>query len=348
MERVAIPDIELPFPSQLNLLVEVVQEHTVAWAMRHRLVRHESAIRRFRAAHFGWLTARAYPTAGYEDLAIIADWSAWLFMFDDQLDDGRLGKDPQRLKPLLDGLLHVLDAPSDVTPGTPIAESLFELWLRMIPRTTAAWHQRFRRDVAGYFAAYLWEASNRALGTVPELEAFIARRRDAGGVRTAFDLIDLAEHLHLPPEVYEQPDIQRLTDLANDVVCWVNDIVSFSKEHARGEVNNLVIIMQQTQRGSFQEAADRVAGMISDEIGEFIDREQHLPSFAPALDQRIETYLAGLRAWMRGNLDWARESRRYSDVEQTQPGEEVSYLEPILAPSRRAWTPGRRQAFRRN
>ena len=58
-------------------------------------------------------------------------------------------------------------------------------------------------------------------------------------------------------------------------------------------------------------AVGKAARMHDDEARRFVRLEGRLPSFGGALDARLERYVASLRARMRGNLDWARESGRY-------------------------------------
>ncbi len=54
----------------------------------------DSARERFEQADFGAFVGMVYPTADSENLDLVADWFVWLFLVDDQLDDGHLGRSP--------------------------------------------------------------------------------------------------------------------------------------------------------------------------------------------------------------------------------------------------------------
>lgn len=328
MERLVLPTLYYPFPPALNPQVEVVQAQTLAWVLRFRLVQRAAAYRRFCASRYGWLAARAYPLAGLEELQIVSDWNTWLFLLDDQCDEGGIGKQPARLRALFAGLLAVLqEAPYPAQDG-PLASSLSDLWQRMSARATLAWKARFRRDAQEYFDACLWEATNRARRVTPTVKDYIAMRPLTGGLITDVDLIDLTEHIDLPAAVRESALVQRLTQMANNVVCWSNDLISLSKEMRRSDVHNLVLAIQQERGCALQAAVDAAARLHDDEVRGFLELERHLPCYGAPIDQELGRYIAVLRAWMRGNLDWAADSGRYQPREASSAP--AAYLEPIL------------------
>jgi hypothetical protein len=43
----------------------------------------------------------------------------------------------------------------------------------------------------------------------------------------------------------------------------------------------------------------------------------------------VAPYLAGMRSWMRGNLDWSASTRRYRDAVRNY-GDPAEYLETVL------------------
>ena len=328
MERLVLPTLYYPFPPALNPQVDMAQAQTQAWALRFRLVQQEAAYRRFCASKFGWLAARAYPLAGREALQIVSDWNAWLFLLDDQCDEGGIGTQPDRLRVLFAGLLAVLQEQPRAAQDGPLASSLRDLWQRMSARGTLAWKARFLRDAQDYFDACLWEAANRASGVTPTVQDYIAMRPLTGGLITDVDLIDLTEHIDLPAEVRASALVQRLTQMANNVVCWSNDLISLAKEMRRRDVHNLVLAIRQERGCSLQEAVDWAARLHDDEVRGFLELERHLPAYGAPIDQELQRYLAVLRAWMRGNLDWAADSGRYQPRDASSPP--AAYLEPIL------------------
>lgn len=315
MDFITQPTLFCPFPAAINPHADAVQDHTTAWARRLGLVRDEQALTRFRAARFGRLAARAYPNAALPELEIVSDWNVWLFMLDDQCDEGGIGKTPGALARLFASLMAVLRTPPGAQPSSPLAAGLHDLWSRMAPRSTADWQARFIQDADDYFQACLWEATNRQDGRVPSVADYIAWRPLTGGLITDVDLIDLTEHIVLPAPVRQHTILRRMTEMANNVVCWSNDIISLEKERQRGDVHNLVIAVRHEQDCGWQEAVDRVAALHDEQVRGFLALERLVPRWEPEVDAGVRTYLGVLRSWMRGNLDWAYETGRYSQGE---------------------------------
>ena len=86
------------------------------------------------------------------------------------------------------------------------------------------------------------QALDRATGVIPDLESYIALRRDTSGCKPCWALIECkffplasahrlilmkrlcldAENLDIPDEVMEHPLICNLGEAANDLVTWSN------------------------------------------------------------------------------------------------------------------------------
>jgi 5-epi-alpha-selinene synthase len=301
--------------------------------MQHRLLQRAAAIRRFHASRFAWLAARVHARTSFEELALTNDFFTWLFLLDDQFDDSSYGREPERMRVVVDRLLTVLGVPrgEHVQPlDGPVAEALRELWERASHLTTPQWQQRFIGHLRDYLDAYIWETGLRARGETPGVALYIKKRQDAGAMRLALDYIDLAEHVDLPPEVYESTLVQALLLITNNVVCWQNDIVSVEKELAHGDYSNLVMVLARAHQVSLQEGAERANALITNEIKLLEKLAELVPDAFPDHRPELEKYLTCMRAWVRGNLDWSLESRRFSEIEASSAGHEPSYLETIL------------------
>ena len=70
-----------------------------------------------------------------------------------------------------------------------------------------------------YFDAQCLEADSK--GT-PDMDSYIRFRRGASGCNPCFTLIEYANGLNLPDEVFEDPAIRTLQETANDIVSWSN------------------------------------------------------------------------------------------------------------------------------
>jgi Terpene synthase family 2, C-terminal metal binding len=331
MDPIRLPPIYCPFPSNINPWVQEAHAHTLDWAQQYRLVRKEAALHRFAASRFTWLAARAYPTAAQAELEVVNDWLTWLFMFDDQFDEGLIGGRPERLVALLESYAALFTAAEPGPGQSPAAAALVDLCRRTRSQMPGTWWARFASHFSQYLSTYPWSVGNTARGVVPALVEYLERRRHSGGMYPAIDLIEFVLHRELPQELLGGSHFPLLSRLTNDVVCWSNDIFSLEKELARGDVNNLILVVERAQRIPLQEAVDQVGAMISSSVELFEQVERALPTFPADLEDAVQHYLSMLRAWMRGNLDWSIETGRYSQVERTAPGGVASYIEPIAA-----------------
>jgi hypothetical protein len=75
-------------------------------------------------------------------------------------------------------------------PGGPLSGALEDVWARTRARTGPTWRQRFVGHVAGYLAANVWEAGNRARGRVPSLTEYARMRRHTSATALFFDLAE--------------------------------------------------------------------------------------------------------------------------------------------------------------
>ena len=315
---VELPTLYCPFPSSVNVHAAQVQQHTTEWASRFALIGPDSC-RRFERARYGWLIARTYPNAPFEELAVITDWNVWLFTLDDRCDESALGRQTEPLEAVFSRFMRILQQPG-APADEPLEAGLADIWRRIQTKATASWCTRFARSVEDYFTSCLWEASNRRRGVVPPLAEYIKMRPFTGGLNTDVDLVDIAERIDLPDSVRGHRVVQGLTLMANNVVCWSNDITSFRKERSHGDVHNLVIALQHERSLTPDEAIAAAARMHDAEVQRFIDLAPSLPSFGAAIDDDLARYVGVLRSWMRGHLDWSRESGRYAQASASLEG----------------------------
>jgi hypothetical protein len=314
MEPIVHPPLSCPFPAAINPHATLAQEGAIAWARRFHLLRREVSYRRLNRLQYSMLIARAYPTATLEALQIVTDWCTWLFLLDDQCDEAGIGKDPEQLAamhtPLLDVLCGVRPSPHE----EPLTHGLWDLYTRFLAHAPEGWLQRFRSSVAMYFAANVWEATNRREGQIPDAASYCAMRRFTSAVYPCLLLIELTEHLRLPADVHDHTIVQVLAQMTNNVISWANDIISLDKERQQGDVHNLALILSYEQRLPLQAAVDRVGALHDAEVRAFITLARQLPSFAPGVDADLHRYVAGMRFWMRANLDWSLATTRYQPL----------------------------------
>ncbi len=115
----------------------------------------------------------------------------------------------------------------------PFTVALGDLIDRVRAIATGPQVNRFVSAVRGYFLAQFWEASHRAQDQPAGLAEYTAMRRHSGAVPTCTALIDVANGFELSGHDYWRPEVRAVSDIAVNVTCWANDILSFPKEAQR-------------------------------------------------------------------------------------------------------------------
>jgi 5-epi-alpha-selinene synthase len=318
--RIVVPDLYCPFVPAVNSYAEDVREETLSWASYFGLLADEQYRRILRGAASSGLAARCHPFAGREELRLISDLYAWMFLQDDRRDESEVGRRPGRLFDDDRRALEVLRSEEPTRRDGPAVRALRDLRDRFASQAPGpAWMKRFVRGVEGYFDATTWEATNRARGVVPDPDAYLRLRPLTAGLTIDDELIELAGEARLFGGARECPAVRRLTAASRRAVCWANDLASLEKELARGDVHNLVVVLASAEDLDLQEAVERVARMHDAEVREFIRLSSHLPSFGAAVDEQLGRYVAVLRARIRGNLDWSHETARYRRGTEREP-----------------------------
>lgn len=317
-KSLVMPELDYPFAPAVSEHAEVLDCEISEWARSVDLLSTERARRLFGAAGLGRLVARTHPYSSLEDLRLISAWYAWLFLQDDVRDDSGVGRRPGELSALDERFIEVLEGGAGLRTGDdPLVGALHDLRQQLQGRLgdgalSRVGMRRLIRAFKQHLDATLWEASNRARGTVPDVESYVRMRPLTGGLSIVTELVELLEGTHLPTEVRENPAVGRLTETSHNIVCWANDILSLKKELKCSEVNNLVVVLRESGGLTLQEAVDLAAEMHDAEVRVFVEHQEALPVYGGPVDRNLDRYVSGLRRRIRGVLDWTRESKRYS------------------------------------
>ncbi|KAF8889626.1 isoprenoid synthase domain-containing protein [Infundibulicybe gibba] len=255
----------------------------------------------------GLLTAMCYPTAGCPQLRVCNDFLTYLFHLDNLSDD----MDNRGTRSTADVVLNSLYHPYTFRSSSRVGKMSQDFYKRLIPTASAGTQQRFIETCDFFFQSVTQQAQDRANGVVPDLESYIALRRDTSGCKPCWALIEYANNLDIPDEVMEHPIIRSLGEATNDLVTWSNDIFSYSVEQSKGDTHNMIPVVMKEEGLDLQSAVDFVGSLCKQSIDRFNDDRANLPSWGPKIDRDVAIYLDGLADWMVGSLHWSFETERY-------------------------------------
>jgi Terpene synthase family 2, C-terminal metal binding len=296
-----------PFPSVVNPHAEAVHRQSLDWARRFRLLDAERDYQHLGGSKIGWLVARAFHNASQEELQIAADWTTLFCLIDDRTEES--GLSPVGLSALFSRLLEAFRTGHARLDDDPFALALVDLRRRMDALASPEWVQGFGERVEEIFTGFAWEAINRAKQLKPEIGNYRVMRETTVGLYPQFEFSTMRD-VKLPPEVLNHPIVRRLQASTSKCVGWANDIFTYEKELAQGEVHNIVAALMSSESLPLEEAVQRACEEHDREVHAFIEAEQKLPSFGAA-DDDVQRYVVMLRSWIRGHLDWSVETGRY-------------------------------------
>jgi 5-epi-alpha-selinene synthase len=301
-----------PFPSAINRHAAAADEATLAWAQQWRLI-DSARFEQLSLLRLGNLAGMTHPTAEWESLRLIADWCNWLFVHDDFCDDSLLGKQPELLEAWHGRLSSIMEGqPADTTTG--LVGAFGDLWCRSTALGTPAWIARFRSHMQDFFDAHIWEAANRDVHEVPTVEAYLHYRPYTSGMFVYIDLIDIGYGFDFSSNLFEHPIFSQLRDHTARIVSWVNDIYSYRKELASGDLHSLVISIAVNGNMDYTQAVEEAVAIHDAEMRSFLEIETHLAAIAPDLQPEIKHYCAVVHGVIRGNMDWCASVARYASA----------------------------------
>lgn len=311
-------DFELPFSAAVSPDAESAGTRSLLWARERALVTNTVDEQRFLRWDIAGLMARWVPEAAGTGLDLAVNAVVVATLLDDQFD-GELADRPEQIAALCADfatVTHGCTLPA-ATAG-PLARSFAEVWALLCAGASDAWRERTAEHWRWYLDAYPEEARHRARREVPTVAEHFALRRRSGFVYAMIDLSEKSRGFESSPRVRESAGIPRMLDITADVVDTLNDVHSLEKEESRGDVHNLVLVIEKEQGCSRGRSLRLVHEMISAWCAEFLDLESRALSagrthaLSGAEETQVRQLAACMRSAMRGYLDWSRTCLRYS------------------------------------
>ncbi|KAK2461246.1 hypothetical protein APHAL10511_006773 [Amanita phalloides] len=261
----------------------------------------------FHGLKAGLLTSMCYPDAGYPQLRAVNDFLTYLFFLDNLSDD----MDNRATKSIADAVMNSLYYPRTYRSCTRVGRMAADFYKRILLTASSGTQQRFLETFDLFFQSVTQQAADRASGRIPDLESYIALRRDTSGCKPCWVLIEYANNLKIPDDVMDHPIIRSLGEAANDVVTWSNDVFSYNVEQSRGDTHNMISVVMNEHGLDLQSAVDFVGDMCKQSIDRFNKERQELPCWSPEIDRDVAVYVQGLANWIVGSLHWSFETERY-------------------------------------
>ncbi|HEV7758947.1 MAG TPA: hypothetical protein VGO78_08155 [Acidimicrobiales bacterium] len=283
----------------------------------------------FDAMDFALFAAYAHPDAPAEVLDLLADWYVWLFYFDDALEEVYARGGMAAAKALIvatNGFTPQATAtPSGAgpanpaKPANPAERGAVDLWARTAPLASAAWVQRLADHLRATLDEMRWAVANIDQDRMANPIEHVESRRGFGGMPWAAYLVELGCSIELDEATVGLRPIRLMRDTWADAVGLRNDLVSFRKEAEAGEMpSNAVAVIQDFLGCDLGTAAKLVHDLYVARLRQFdhlatVDLPEVVDDLGldPGKQALVERWIEGMRDWLAGDEQWARESGRY-------------------------------------
>ncbi|MCE7004416.1 hypothetical protein LWC34_16460 [Kibdelosporangium philippinense] len=336
MDTYKLPDLRLPFATATHPQTQQIQESTERWCREFGLLRSPSVVKKFRALGYGRIMSTLTPYAPFDGLALIAHWNSFFFVTDDQQNIAVTSNRTALYEDLVASMRQLIAGfGSTAHDDHPLIGALRDLLIRTLPDRPAYWITRFRHNLDLWLTGHKTENSYRVANKVPEVEDYIAVRRDASTVFPTLDLVEMVEQATIPNDLYHSPEYQTLVLGTADIMCWINDIHSLHME--KGDPINFVTVLDHHEHLGIQKAIDAVAARISSRVLDHLNAAHKLPETMTAFGIGFDEEPAVLRcvqdqqSWAAGMEAWDRTGTiRFADSEVPGHGTKASYVEDLL------------------
>ncbi|OTA61599.1 Presilphiperfolan-8-beta-ol synthase [Hypoxylon sp. EC38] len=266
------------------------------------------------------------PDADDVALRMMLDWNHWVFLFDDQFDEGHLKEDPAAAQEEVDGTMAIMeeDSPLINQEENPIRYLFQTCWLRLKQRASPELQQRYKEQHKRFFDQLVLQVQQMDRGEIlsRDVQTYLEVRRGTIGAYPAIALAEYGQGICLPQSIFSHNSLQECMRVSADLVLLVNDVLSYRKDLELGVDHNLIALLME-QDMSLQQSVDKIGVMIDGCYRRWYTALAELPSYGEKIDREVLRFVEVCRCVALGNLHWSFKTGRYlgpegSDVHETR------------------------------
>ncbi|TGO18467.1 hypothetical protein BPAE_0381g00040 [Botrytis paeoniae] len=237
------------------------------------------------------------PDASEDRLVMMLDWNHWVFLFDDQFDEGHLKEDPAAAAEEVKQTIAIMDenAPLYTPESNPLRCVFQKCWERLKSASSQEMQQRWIDQHRRYFQQLLVQVNQQVSGQnfTRDVETYMDLRRGTIGVYPAINLAEYGADVDLPQHVYDHPSLQECMKISADLVILVNDVLSYRKDLELGVDHNLMSLLMERDNLSAQQAVDKIGDMVNDCYRRWYLALAELPSYGEKIDHKVMNFQTG-------------------------------------------------------
>lgn len=303
--------IGYPWTYDVNPGTADAESAAEAWATSFGLLDDAAIAVRFHGVSVGRLAGLTHPRTSPTRLELIAQVMAWIFLEDDDFDEGGEERRADDLLARFHGWLEILHHRAAPVGSPAVDRALADLARRLAAQGSARWYARFVSTMRRFWLeGVAIESWYRERGLTPDPASYMATRVQTVGVYICLALVELDDELD--DAHHDDALLRRATWLTSRIIAYVNDIYSYEKERRADDPNNFVHVVRHHDGLDLDQAVARAARCHDLELAQFLDLARAIEHDRRGRGHAVGHYLEGCRAWMVGALHWQRTARRYA------------------------------------
>ncbi|MGN9843050.1 terpene synthase family protein [Nonomuraea sp. H19] len=327
-----IPDLCVPFQLRLSPHLDAARRNAVDWCREMGFLEAQPGVtgsavwdeEKLIDYDLPLCAAGLHPDASPEELDLASFWLCWGTYGDDYFPVvfGRSRNlAAARIAVARFSAFMPLDGSATPPAAGALERGLADVWARTTAPMPLADRRKLRTAVEQMCAGWLWELDNELAHHIPDPVDYLEMRRLTFGSEMTMSLSRLRHSKKIPQELYESGPMRALENAMMDCGLLVNDIFSYQKEiEFEGELHNCVLVVQSFFDCDYPAALAIVDDLLSARMKQFLHLVEHeLPvvcddfGLDAAARQELDAFVAELRDWLAGILNWHRYCRRYDE-----------------------------------
>jgi hypothetical protein len=161
--------------------------------------------------------------------------------------------------------------------------------------------KRFVQSLKDTLSAFEEENFINKKGKFDSVEQYIKMKRNSGTVIPALNLIEITGNVNYSHVFLDEQckKLEKLIEISNDQICYINDYFSYEREKLSGEIANLAIVYKDLNNTTEEEALKYVFNQIEDKTSQF---EQIYQSIDPIREKELKDYAEEIIYFMAGHI----------------------------------------------
>lgn len=316
---------ELPVPEDLGRTsphIDCAEQQSLVWAWNVNFVRSQEDTERFMSQQWALVGARIAPEADAEGVVLGAEWMAWLGGIDNATEHAP--ESPARWDTISRGIrdtLKRIECNELVrSHSDPVNHAFDDLFLRTAWLGTSDWRARAIRCIRELLAGLEAEQGLKAARVIPDIATYTRLRRTVGYMPLVYCLHEIFIRSELDSPFREGTLYRELYETSIDAIDFINDLLTLNKELPRGEVSNIVLVLQHHKNISLDVAVQESLALVRSNVSRFRTawEELQVELAAPEVDTErreiITRHVNGMWDYISGLLVWYRTSHRFLDA----------------------------------